>query len=99
MSKKEKKQRQPKPKKEKIVWIDDGSTIADMSGVGGKRRKQGNPHHAPRGNTKGKPMTRRREIANTYMDACRMMFMPMMVTLFIIAVAFLLLWLSLGLLE
>ena len=47
MGKNHKKQR---PKKEKITWVDDGSTVADMSDVGrglGGQRKTRNPNLAP----------------------------------------------------
>ena len=30
-----------KEKKQKTVWIDDGRTVADMSGVGGTRLSRG----------------------------------------------------------
>ena len=31
-------------KKEKITYIDDGRTLADMSGVGGTRLRDSNPY-------------------------------------------------------
>ena len=71
-------------KKPKVVYIDDGRTIADMSNVG-----YGTPK-APRatGSTA-------RDKWRTYWEAVRMMLVPMLVTLGIITVAYLLLFLSL----
>ena len=56
-------QKQPKKKKEKIVYIDDGSTVADMSGVKGSvppspprqtlLRKAKAPTHHPHGTCVG----------------------------------------------
>lgn len=91
MSKKNKK-KTPKPKREKITWIDDGSTIADMSGVGRKpRRGQPPPTARP-----GKPYSRFRECAATYFAAVKMMLLPMFVVIGILCVVFLLLWFAMG---
>ena len=65
-----------KKKKEKITYIDDGRTIADMSGVSGGMRwtKQG---------TSSSP----KEIWRTYWSAVRMMFRPMLVVIgFLVAI-------------
>ncbi len=65
-----------KKKKEKIKYIDDGRTIADMSGVsdGMKWTKRGTASSF-------------REIWNTYWSAVKMMFKPMLVVIgFILAV-------------
>ena len=83
-----------KKKKEKITYVDDGRTIADMSGVGGMREK-----------STGKPPKRKeeprllrgsrstmREQADTYLAAVRMMFLPMLVVIGILTVAFLIVW-------
>lgn len=55
-------------KKEKITYIDDGRTLADMSGVTGGRltRKPGTPR------------PRAKDAWNTYWNAVRMMFLPML---------------------
>ena len=66
--------KQKKQKKEKIVWIDDGRSLADMSDVGG--------HRLLRQGTTSKP----KDIWHTYWDAVKMMFKPMLV--FIGALAF-----------
>ncbi len=55
-----------KTKKEKIVYIDDGRTIADMSQVG-----QGRPSFTRTGTT-----SRVRDILRTYWDATKMMLLP-----------------------
>ena len=93
MSKKHKKNQ--KKKREKITWIDDGSTIADMSGVG--RGLGGNRQAKPKPTTKkGKPANRFQECAATYLGAMKMMFIPMLVTLGIICLVFLILWILMG---
>ena len=68
-----------KKKKEKVRYIDDGRTIADMSGVGGSRyyRRDGSPRASMRAQWK------------TYCQAVKMMFVPMLVVLGIITLAFL----------
>lgn len=90
------KKKSPKPKKEKIVWVDDGSTIADMSGVGRKKKTQSPRYDASR---QDKKPSRMRDAANTYFATARMMVIPMLITMGIICLVFLLLWLGLGLLE
>ena len=65
-----------KKKKEKITYIDDGRTIADMSNVSGGAQwtRQG---------TTSSP----KEIWNTYWSAVKMMFKPMLVVIgFLMAV-------------
>ena len=84
-----------KKKREKITWIDDGSTVADMSGVG--KGLGGNRPSKPKPTTKkGKPMNRFQECAATYFGAMKMMFVPMLVTLGIICLVFLVLWILMG---
>ena len=68
-----------KKKKEKIVYIDDGRTIADMSNVG-----TGRPRLMSKGTT-SKP----RDIWHTYWDAFRMMLGPTLVFAAALAVVFL----------
>ena len=55
-------------KKEKVTYIDDGRTLADMSGVTGGRltRKSGTPR------------PRAKDVWSTYWSAVRMMFLPML---------------------
>ncbi|MBP3376596.1 MAG: hypothetical protein J6L83_07510 [Clostridia bacterium] len=83
-----------KKKKEKAVYIDDGSTIADMSGIGGKksdRRTEQNKFN-PNGI---RPRATFKEQWKTYTDAVKMMFLPMLAVLGILAIAFLLVYLIL----
>ncbi len=65
-----------KSKKEKIVYIDDGRTIADMSNV------SGGSNWTKRGTTSSVG-----DIWRTYWSAVRMMFKPMLVVVgFILAI-------------
>ena len=59
--------KQKKQKKEKIIWVDDGRTLADMSEV--------RSHRILREGTTSSP----KEIWNTYWNAVKMMFKPMLV--------------------
>jgi hypothetical protein len=75
-----------KKKKEKIIYYDDGSTIADMSAVGGmgRRAPQDKPKREKRvGSTF-------REKWTTYWNTVKMMVFPMLVVLLILSVLFLL---------
>lgn len=78
-----------KKKKEKVIWYDDGSTIADMSNV--TKIGQKNPSKKPQ------PQPRRVSTAKdkwrTYWKSVKMMLMPMCVVLLIIVVLYLLLML------
>lgn len=66
-----------KQKKEKITYIDDGRSFADLSGVqGGLRWKRGSS-------------SRFRDIWRTYWDATKMMFFPMLAVVGFLIVAFL----------
>jgi hypothetical protein len=86
--------KQPKKKKEKIIYVDDGSTIADMSEVG---RKPVRPAAQPSYKTpKHEPATRAGRIWQTYKDAVRAMIGPMLVTLGGVSVIFLIIWIILG---
>ena len=58
-------------KKEKITYVDDGRTIADMSGVGGFTAPEKRPRYYPRASLK--------EQLKTFFGAMRMMFVPMLV--------------------
>lgn len=82
----------PKTKKEKIRYIDDGSTVADMSGVSGRGLKS-----SSQGRKSGtrKPRASIKEQGQTYLNACKQMLIPMLVTIGIICVAFGILWLIL----
>lgn len=69
-------------KKEKIRYIDDGRTIADMSGVGGGRLPQRNPL-LPRASLK--------EQWQTYIAAVKMMLTPMLVVIVGICIVYMVL--------
>ena len=74
-------------KKEKIRYIDDGRTIADMSGTSRANPLLGNSSiSSPR----GKRRASTREVWQTYWAAVKTMFFPMLVVMMIITVAFLL---------
>ena len=55
-------------KKEKIKYVDDGRTIADMSGVSGPRLGKRNPYS---------PGPSFKEVWKTYWSAVKMMIIPM----------------------
>ncbi len=79
--------KQNKKKKEKITYIDDGRTISDMSGTSGgfmpspKKKKQKTA--SPLGQTPWQ----------TYKEAVKMMFKPMLFVIAMIGVVFLLTYL------
>ena len=85
----------PKKKKEKIVYIDDGSTVADMSGVKGNvpLRRPVRPAYEKR---KPEPTTRMGQAWQTYKAAVRAMIGPMLVTLGAVSVVFFFIWIILG---
>lgn len=86
MSKKEKK----KQKKEKVVYIDDGSTIADMSYVNAKGEKRAPTQKRPK-----QPSTAS-DRWHTYVTAVKMMFKPMLVVLGAMTIIYLLFLLMAG---
>ena len=59
-------------KKEKVQYIDDGRTLADMSNVGGRRLTKRNP---------ARPRPEAKEVWKTYWAAVKMMFGPMLVVI------------------
>ena len=78
---------QKKKKKTKVTYVDDGSRIADMSALGGRRGPVSRENLGARA-TYG-------EMFRTYIAAVKMMFLPMLAVLGIIAIAFLLVYLFL----
>ena len=70
-------------KKKKVTYIDDGSTIADMSGIGSGAggRKQ--------------PYSTLEDKKTTFFRAMRQMFVPMLITIGFICLIFLLAYLML----
>ena len=75
-----------KKKKNKTVYIDDGSTISNMTGWGRPT--------APKLGT-GYPRASLREQFQTYTDAVKMMFLPMLAVLGILTLAFLIVYILL----
>lgn len=67
-----------KKKKEKITYIDDGRTLADMSALGGGIGSSGS-----------RPRSGWKDIWNTYWSAVKMMFVPMLVVVGAIVVIYL----------
>ena len=72
-----------KKKKEKITYVDDGRTIADMSGVTGNRKFSST-------GTTSSP----KEIWSTYWSAVKMMFKPMLVVIGFLVVLYVLAYLA-----
>lgn len=70
-----------KKKKEKITYIDDGRSFADMSGVSG----MSDSFKFSKTGTTSSP----KEIWNTYWSAVKFMFKPMLVVLGFLMVLFL----------
>ena len=75
-----------KKKKQKTAYIDDGSTIANMSWLGSSKfsRIEG-----------ARPNASLREQFKTYTEAVKMMFLPMCAVLGILALAFLIVYILL----
>ena len=73
-----------KKKKTKVTYIDDGSTIADMSALGGSKGKGGM-----------KLPSTFSDRTKTFFSAMKMMIGPMFVAITIIGVTFLIGWLFL----
>ena len=76
-------------KKKKTVWVDDGRTIADMSGIDHPRLSQN--RYAPGSSAKEKWAT--------YWNAVKMMFVLMLVTMTAIGVIYLIIWFVLFLIQ
>ena len=74
-----------KKKKNKVTYIDDGSTIADMSAFGGSRK----------GKDGMKIPSSLSDRTKTFFGAMKMMIGPMFVAITIIGVTFLIGWLLL----
>lgn len=70
-------------KKEKIKYIDDGRTIADMSGLRTGPRLGSNPYRPP---------LKFKDVLKTYFSAVKLMFMPMLVVIVGICVIYMILY-------
>lgn len=73
-------------KKEKVTYVDDGRTLADMSGVGGSRLGNRNPY---------RPRPQFKEVWKTYWSAVKMMFKPMLVVIAALVLVYLISYLAL----
>lgn len=82
-----------KKKKEKIIYVDDGRTIADMSALGGKKRENGKKEQH-RANYLGRASLK--EQFETYIGAVKMMFLPMLAVLGVLAAAFIIIYIILS---
>ena len=71
-------------KKEKITYVDDGRTIADMSGV---------PDHRPAKRHPATPHPKFKDAWNTYWAAVKMMLLPTAIFGGGLVVIYLILWL------
>ena len=72
-----------KEKKQKVRYVDDGSTVADMSGVSGPRLGKHDPN---------RPRVSYKDAWHTYWDAVKMMFGPMLVVVVGLLVAYMLIY-------
>jgi len=68
-------------KKERITYVDDGRTIADMSGVSGGFHTEKRPKYQPRASFK--------EQMGTFFGAMKMMLLPMLVVVGAMTLVFL----------
>ena len=76
-----------KKNKQKTIYIDAGSSVADMSGL------YRNNSFGSRKTSGGR--SRFRECFRTYIEAVKMMIKPMLITMAIITIAFLIIYLIL----
>lgn len=100
-----------KKKKKKVVYYDDGRTIADMSNLYGKPKGDEITGESRKDSSGGEPAYKGdpyafggyrpghtpKDWAKTYWNSVKTMFLPMLATLGIIGVAFLILWILLEL--
>lgn len=76
-----------KPKKQKVIYVDDGRTIADMSGV------RGSVFSSTKKKKKTQYSSGFKDKWNTYWDAVKMMFLPMLVVVGILCLLYMIMWL------
>lgn len=78
-------EKKKKEKKEKVIYIDDGSTIADMSNVGyGYSSKN------------GRPRSTAREKWRTYWEAVKMMLLPTLIISGVLVATYFLMYFALS---
>lgn len=73
-----------KKKKEKIIYVDDGRTIADMSNVSSR------PHLGSKSSYR--PSPRFKDVWKTYWGAVKMMFGPMLVVIVALGIIYMVLY-------
>lgn len=81
-----------KNKKEKKIYIDDGSSIADMSMLGKSSSSKRSLHETKYSNNHRPTF---KECFKTYIETVKLMLIPMLITIGIISIAFLLVYLIL----
>ena len=89
-----------KNKKKKVVYYDDGRTLADMSNLYGIKKADDNTEEPEyKGNPYSfgnyRPGHTPKDWLKTYWNSVKTMFLPMLATLGIIGGAFLILWILL----
>ena len=72
-----------KKKKDKVIYVDDGRTIADMSNVPGTRL----------GRDAWRSHSTAKEKWETYWNAVKRMFVPMLIVIVAICVIYMIIWL------
>lgn len=73
-----------KEKKEKVRYVDDGRSVADMSNVSGPRLGKRNP---------SSPRVSFKDAWQTYWDAVKMMFGPMLMVVVGLVIVYMLVYL------
>ena len=94
-----------KKNKKEVKYYDDGRTLADMSGLYGKKssaNSEGAGEEPPYRGDPGlfgsyRPGHTPKDWLKTYWNTVKTMFLPMLVTIGVISVAFLVLWIILEL--
>ncbi len=76
-------------KKDKIIWVDDGRTIADMSGVGRKGYTDPNTQKYGKPLKAGYPL---KEHLRTFFDAMGFMLLPTLAICGLLALVFLIVY-------
>ena len=83
------KEKKNKKQKEKVVYYDDGRTIADMSYVGGRKLETDDKNFV-------RPRSTLKDMFKTYIAAVKSMLIPMFITLGALTVVFFLAFWLLG---
>lgn len=84
--------REPNQKKEKITWVDDGRTIADMSGIS---RKGYTPPESTKHGRPSRYSAPMKEKLRTFFDAMGFMLLPTAAIVGLLVVTFLIVYLIL----